>query len=208
MPGPNIQQFEKYSDDYDRWFERNRSLYKAELEAIGQLIPHSGARGLEVGVGSGKFAAPLGINIGVDPSIRMIARARKRGLSVCAGIAESLPFPDIMFDFVLMVTTICFVTDAAKSIRESYRVLRPGGCIIVGFLDRDSKLGREYQDKRNRSKFYREATFFTAQEVLDYLKNGGFRTIKIRQTLLSEGPEGSITEGYGKGAFVVIKSLR
>jgi SAM-dependent methyltransferase len=205
---PYIEPFEKYSDAYDRWFERNRDLYEAELEAIGQLTPHPGALGLEVGVGSGKFAAPLGVGIGVDPSIKMITRARKRGVSVCAGIAESLPFPDMVFDFVLMVTTICFVSDVAKSIRETYRVLKTGGYIIVGFVDRESELGREYNDRRSKSKFYRGANFFSAKELLSCLENGSFKTIKIIQTLLPEESESPVTEGYGKGAFVVVKGLR
>jgi hypothetical protein len=35
-----IEPFEKHSDTYDEWFEKNRDLYEAELKLIRQLIPH------------------------------------------------------------------------------------------------------------------------------------------------------------------------
>jgi len=56
---PKTEPLEKYSDAYDEWFEKNSDLYNAELEAIGQLIPPTGGEGVEVGVGTGKCAAPL-----------------------------------------------------------------------------------------------------------------------------------------------------
>ena len=204
---PKIEPFEKHSDAYDEWFE-NRDLYEAELEAIRQLIPSPGAEGVEVGVGSGKFAAPLGIKIGVDPSEKMAIKARKHGINVYLGIAEDLPFSDGRFDFVLMVTTICFVDDVIKSFREAFRALKPGGCIIVGFVDKESKLGRQYADKREKSKFYKDATFFSTQEVLKYLKEAGFGIVKIKQALIpGELPE-TILDNFGRGAFVVIKSVK
>ena len=78
---PKTEPFEKYSDAYDEWFEKNRELYDAEVEAIRQLVPWPGANGVEVGVGSGKFAAPLGIKIGVEPSEKMAIKAEKQGIS-------------------------------------------------------------------------------------------------------------------------------
>jgi len=203
-----IEPFEKHSDTYDEWFEKNRDLYEAELEVIRQLIPHSEAEGMEVGVGSGRFAAPLGIKVGVEPSEKMASKARRQGINVYPGIAENLPFPDGRFDFVLMVTTICFVDDVIMSFREAFRVLKPGGCIVVGFIDKESKLGRLYMDKREKSKFYKYATFFSTQEVLQYLKKVGFGIVKVKQTLIPGQLPGTILDGFGKGAFVAIKGIK
>jgi ubiquinone/menaquinone biosynthesis C-methylase UbiE len=205
---PKTEPFEKHSDAYDEWFEKNRDLYEAELEAIRQLIPPPGAKGVEVGVGSGKFAAPLGIKIGVEPSEKMAIKAIKQGINVYRGIAEDLPFPDGRFDFVLMVTTICFVDDVIKSFREAFRVLKPSGCIIVGFVDKESELGRQYADKREKSKFHKYATFFSTQEVLKYLKEAGFGIVKIRQTLIPGQLPETILDGFGRGAFIVIKGVK
>jgi len=205
---PRTEPFEKYSDEYDAWFDKNRELYDAEVEAIRQLIPWPGAEGVEVGVGSGKFAAPLGVKIGVEPSEKMALRAEDQGIRVYRGVAEHLPFSDSRFDFVLMVTTICFVDDVMKSFREAYRVLKPGGCIIVGFVDKDSELGRQYADKLDVSRFYKEATFFSTQGVLNYLKEAGFGTVRIKQTLLHGLSRTSVLDGMGKGAFVAIRGTK
>jgi SAM-dependent methyltransferase len=203
-----IEPFEKHSDTYDEWFEKNRDLYEAELGVIRQLIPPPGDEGVEVGVGSGKFAAPLGIKIGVEPSEKMAIKARKQGINVYPGIAEDLPFPDGRFAFVLMVTTICFVDDVIKSFREAFRVLKPCGCIIVGFVDKESKLGRLYAERKEKSKFYKDASFFSTQEVLKDLKEAGFGIVKTRQTLIPGQLPETILDGFGKGAFVAIKGVK
>jgi SAM-dependent methyltransferase len=202
------QAFETYSDRYDEWFERNREAYHAELEAIRQLMPPPPAKGMEVGVGSGKFAVPLGIQIGVEPSEKMAIKAERQGIRVFRHVAENLPFADSEFDFVLMVTTICFVDDILKSFQEVFRVLRPHGCLIVGFVDRESELGKTYSAKKNRSVFYRDATFFSAQEVAGYLADAGFENLTFKQTLIPGETQEMIQNGFGKGAFIVAKGVK
>ena len=200
--------FDKFAKEYDEWFEKNTDLYEAELEATRQLIPPHGAEGVEVGVGSGRFAAPLGIRTGVEPSEKMAIRARMQGITVYPGVAEELPFSDGTYDFVLMVTTICFVDDIAQSFREAFRVLNPGGCIIVGFVDKESERGRCYTESSKSSKFYRYATFFSTKDVLKYLKKAGFEIVEIKQTLIPGELPGTVLDGFGKGAFIVIKGVR
>ncbi|WP_054034401.1 class I SAM-dependent methyltransferase [Desulfatitalea tepidiphila] len=205
---PRTAPFEKHADHYDQWFEDNSDIYLAELEAVRQLMPSHAANGLEVGVGSGKFAAPLGIQTGVEPAEEMAARAEKLGIRVYRNVAEALPFTDAAFDFVLMVTTICFVDDIQLSFREAFRVIQPGGCILVGFVDRESELGRRYMDRRDESLFYKDATFFSSQEVHDYLIQAGFEDLTARQTLIPGEPKETIEDGFGKGAFVVLRGLK
>ena len=102
---PNIQPFELYSDEYDAWFDDNPAVYRAELATVRQLLPASG-EGVEIGVGSGKFAGPLGIRLGVEPSPVMAAKAQALGITVIPGVAEALPLNDTAFDYALMVTAI------------------------------------------------------------------------------------------------------
>jgi ubiquinone/menaquinone biosynthesis C-methylase UbiE len=205
---PKIEPFEKYSNEYDKWFDNHIDFYAAELDAIRQLIPPPGAEGLEVGVGSGKFAVPLGIKIGVEPSEKMASKAKLQGIEVHPGTAEELPFSDSRFDFVLMVTTICFVDDVVKSLREVFRVLKIGGIVIIGFVDRESELGKQYSKKKESSRFYKDATFFSAPEVLRYLKGSGFAITNVLQTLIPGELPKTILEGFGMGAFVAIKGKK
>ena len=199
-----IEPFELFADAYNDWFVKNKNIYELELEAVKQLMP-TDAYGLEVGIGSGKFAAPLGIKIGVEPSKAMAKKARELGIKVHDGVAENLPFEDNTFDFVLFITTICFVDDIRKSFEEAYRVLKKGGSIIVGFVDKESEMGKEYLAKKDKSKFYNIATFYSTDEVLTHLVKAGFCNFKIKQTILSENEKELIKNGYGEGSFVVIK---
>lgn len=122
----NIEIFEKHAAEYDLWFEENEAAYKSEILALRDPIPANGI-GVEVGVGTGRFAEPLGIRIGVEPAKAMADRARQRGIEVYEARAEALPFQGESFDFVLMVTTICFLEKPLQALAEAKRVLRPGG---------------------------------------------------------------------------------
>ncbi len=205
---PKIDAFENNSDAYDEWFDKNSAAYAAELKAVRQLLPSGDVQGMEVGVGSGKFAVPLGIKVGVEPSPQMAAKAKQQGIDVHPGIAEKLPFATEQFDFVLMVTTICFVDDAVQSFCEALRVLKSGGSIIVAYVDKASDLGQKYLLNREKSKFYQQATFYSTAEVLGHLQSAGFGATEIRQTLIPAAPEQTVKDGYGDGAFVVVKAYK
>ena len=159
-------------------------------------------------MGTGRFAKPLGVKVGVEPSKKMADISRKQGIKVYDGVAEKLPLANKTFDFVLFVTTICFVDDLTKSLKETHRVLKNDGFILIGFVDKESELGKQYQLKRGKSKFYRDATFYSTEEVLDYLKNAGFSDFSIKQTVLSGEvyKMSHIKDGFGEGSFVIIKA--
>ena len=168
-----IEAFEKYYLEYEKWFEKNANLYKEELKTLKSLVKNA-KNGVEVGIGTGKFAIPIGIEIGVEPSSKMAKIAVSKGLKVISGIAENLPFEDAKFDFAIMITTVCFVDDVLKSFKEVYRILKQGGFFIVGYVDKNSKLGIKYQQKSKKSKFYKNATFYSTDEIIRYLKKAGF----------------------------------
>lgn len=202
-----IAPFEKFSEEYDEWFDSNKDKYAAELRALSCFIP-ANANGLEVGVGSGKFAAPLGVKTGVEPAQNMAKKAEKQGIHVLSGVAEDLPIADNTFDFVLMVTTICFVDDLKKSFMEAFRVLNKEGFIVLGFIDKDSELGKVYRANKDKSHFYNIAEFFSTEEVLDCLNEAGFGNFEIKQTIFPGNDTQHIENGFGTGSFVVIKGLK
>ena len=206
-----IKPFEEHPDLYEDWFEKNKYVYLSELEAVRVLLPENG-KGLEIGVGSGRFAAPLGIKSGVEPSPVMSKIARQRGITTVDGSAENLPIASSSFDFVLMVTTICFLDDVMKSFLEVNRILKNNGQFIIGFVDRNSTIGKEYEKFKEENIFYKYATFFSTEEILLFYKKSGFSKSNIVQTIFGKLDEINsiepVIDGYGKGSFVVIKGIK
>lgn len=206
-----IEPFEKYSEKYEGWFEKNKFVYESEVQAIKELFPKV-KKSIEIGVGSGKFAVPLGIKIGIDPSPRMRKIAQQRGIEVIDAIAEELPFKDSQFELALMVTSICFVDNLDLAFREIYRILKPGGYLIIGLVDKDSSLGKLYQQHKENSLFYKIATFYSTKEVVYNLNKVGFKEFYFRQTIFHSLNEVKnvepVKENYGQGSFVVIRARK
>jgi len=208
---PKISPFQRYTAPYENWFTEHRWVYEAELRAVKALLPESG-RGLEVGVGTGRFADPLGIKTGLEPSVRMRKIARHRGIKVLAGVAENLPFGDDKFGLVLMVTTVCFLDDIHKAFIEAHRVLANGGFFIAGIVDRNSLIGQKYLKHQDESVFYKLATFFSVDEVVKIMCQSGFTDFRFRQTIFRSLSETKDKEpvklGYGEGPFVTIRGRK
>jgi len=196
--------FISQTEEYDRWFDKNANAYESELLAFKELKIDGDS--IEIGVGTGKFAHPLGIKLGIEPTKEMYERALELGISVIEARAEALPIPSDKFDWAIMITTICFVTDPAKSLSEAHRILKKGGKLAIGLVDKDTKLGKLYLAKKDKSQFYKEATFFSSKDIINLMTEAGFRNIQSLQTLKDvtlssvETPE----EGYGEGGFVAI----
>jgi ubiquinone/menaquinone biosynthesis C-methylase UbiE len=207
----SIEIFEKYAQEYDEWFEVNRFAYESEVRALKIFIPKK-SKGLEIGVGTGRFAVPFGIRVGVEPAKAMADIAQKRGIKVYVAKAENLPFDDSSFDFILIVVTICFVQDPVQALREAKRVLKPGGNIIIGMINKESFLGKLYDSKKKESKFYRHANFYSIRQVLDWLIKLESEHIKTCQTIFKIPKEITaiepVKEGYGEGGFIVISAQK
>ena len=201
--------FHAHVGQYESWFLDNENAYQAELRAVKELT-FPAERAVEIGVGTGRFAAPLGITFGLDPSLPMLRIARDRGIQVAVGVGEALPLPDSSFDLSLLVTTVCFLDDLQRAFQEVHRILRPGGSIVVGLVDRASTLGTQYFERKEGSVFYRSARFYTVKEIITALSQVGFEGFEYRQTLFGPltaiSPSESVKSGYGKGSFVAIRT--
>ena len=97
-----------------------------------------------------------------------------------------------------------------QALREAKRVLKPGGYIIIGMIDKESFLGKLYESKKKESKFYRHAHLYSTRQVLDWLKKLEFECIKTCQTIFKNPQEITVIEpvkdGYGTGCFIVISA--
>lgn len=203
--------FDEHLSEYEQWFVDHYFVFQSELAALRKTMPCKGT-GVEIGIGSGIFALPLDIRDGIEPSLTMRRKAKERGIYPVDGVAERLPYPHKSYDYSLMVTTICFLDDIIQSFKEVHRILKNEGKFIIGFVDKNSPVGKTYLENRNQSLFYKDAIFYSTREVYRYLRKTGFKIEMTLQTVF--GTLNEIHEiqeprkGYGKGSFVVIKARK
>lgn len=171
--------FERYAGEYDRWFDDHREEYEAELVRIRSIMPAPDPCAVEVGVGSGRFASALGISIGIEPSMSLGLMARSRGIEVIRGCVESLPLRGDSCPSVLMVTVICFLEDPARALKEIFRILIPGGRLLIGFIDRDGQIARKYLHEPGKHRFLSKALFYSNDKVMALLSNSGFQVMSV-----------------------------
>lgn len=103
------------------------------IEIIG--LPTSGWL-LDAGGGTGRVTENLrGMAeeiVVADISIGMLNQAlRKGGIKAVGSLTEQLPFPDETFQRVIMIDALHHVCDHAKTAAEMWRVLQPGGRIVI-----------------------------------------------------------------------------
>lgn len=104
----------------------------------------AGMRALDIGTGTGTIAcglAALGLDTtGIDPSAdmldeaRVIAQAEGLPIHYVTGRAELLDFPDQSFD-VAVAGQCWHWFDRPQAAREAFRVLRPGGAMVIAHFD-------------------------------------------------------------------------
>lgn len=205
--------FDTNFEEYQEWFEKYPAVFNSEIIAIKSqfdALPEK-LNGIEVGIGIGKYALELGIKQGVEPSKTLRSEAVRNGLEVMDAAAENLPYGDMQFDFVLFVT-VCHLENAKKAFQEAQRVLKKGGSVIIGFIDKNSKIGKHYEQIRAQSVFYREAWFYSLEKMEEALKEVGFKELNYVQTLFgglddineNQAPK----EGTGEGSFVVVRAIK
>jgi ubiquinone/menaquinone biosynthesis C-methylase UbiE len=129
---------------YDRWIlppvidyaMRHHQLDKYRR----QVVADATGRVLEVGVGSGLnfplYGRQVEMVVGIDPSPRLLAIARRRAaaagvrVALVQGSAAAIPLVDHSVETVVMTWTLCSIADPSAALREMRRVLEPGGKLV------------------------------------------------------------------------------
>ncbi len=203
--------FDDLAQEYDAWFDREGSLiFFIEVQAFRSLLPALPKPWLEIGVGSGRFAQALGIETGVDPSIKLVEMARRRGITAFLGWGEQGLFDEESFGTVFLIVTLCFLDSPLEVLKEANRIMMPGGKIVLGLVLKESPWGQFYQAKKAAGhRFYKFATFYTYDEVVTLLEQACFSIERVVSTLFQqpskvEQVEAS-REGYSPDAgFTII----
>lgn len=175
-----------HAEEYDAWYETPMgiALFATEVGALRPLLhglprPHA-----EVGVGTGRFAAALGVEYGLDPSVPALEMARRRGIGVAAGVGEAMPFRDSCLGAVLLAFALCFVQDPGRVAQEIRRVTVPGGGVVLGLLPRGTPWADSYAARGAEGHpVYSHARFYTVVEVGEILESVGFGITASSSTL-------------------------
>jgi ubiquinone/menaquinone biosynthesis C-methylase UbiE len=184
--------FNHYAEEYDRWFDtpEGNVLFGMEVEAVRLLTRDIEKPSLEIGVGTGRFAKELGIDTGIDPSFKSLEIAKKRGIKVKKAKGENLPFKDETFKTVFILFTLCFVENPKMVLLEVKRVLKIGGKLIVGIINKESPWGQLYMQKRAEShSIYRHAIFYSVYDVNKMIECAGMAVEAYSSTLCQSPSE-------------------
>ncbi len=199
----DISIFHELAREYDAWFDREGRLnFSIEVQAFRDILPSLPKPWLEIGVGSGRFAQALGIETGVDPSLGLAQKARRRGINTFVGPGEQELFDEESFGTVFLIATLCFLSSPVDVLKEANRILILGGKLVLGFVLKESPWGQFYEVKKaQRHRFYRYATFYRGREVVRLLVQAGFVIEKIMSTLFQKPGEVQHVEEPKLGYF-------
>lgn len=175
--------FDAIASLYDTFFDTplGRTVDALEKDLLyGLARLERGERALDVGTGTGHFAADLvgrGLRaIGVDLSGPMLAQARRKGTRAhwVRGDAARLPLASESFDLVLSVTALEFVARPEAAVQEMWRVARKGGRLVIGVLNaRGPWAWARRRESRARETPFSQARFLSSREFVGLLRQLG-----------------------------------
>jgi len=205
--------FNDHVQEYEDWFEQHPAVFESEIEAVREMLPEGESlAGVEIGLGTGRYSNALQIKEGIEPAKNMRQLAVKRGIDTMDAVAEKLPYGDLRFDFALMLFCISYFQSLGAAFKEAHRILKHDGSLVVGFIDKESIIGKYYEARKADSVFYKQARFYSVDRVVNELSQAGFRHFAFRQTLFGDLDsiqlEQLSKEGYGEGSFVVIRAFK
>ena len=148
---------------------------------------------LEVGAGTGEMARAIKDKghkvIATDNSPLMVAEIQKKGIEAYECDAEELPFQENSFDTVVGAEMIYYLDEPEAFMQEAYRVLRPGGKLLLSSANNTTRLydrfrallrmlgiGQTYFDDKIRS-------FVSARDLEKLTTEAGFQSVQVQKIM-------------------------
>jgi ubiquinone/menaquinone biosynthesis C-methylase UbiE len=212
--------FDPVAQLYDAWFETPLGqtvdrLEKDLLYRLAELRPSE--RVLDVGTGTAHFAVDLtsrgGIVIGVDLSHPMLEVARGKSPSAHLVLADAaaLPLRDGQFDLVFSVTMLEFVAQPEQALNDMWRVVRPGGRLVIGVINALSPWASWWKSASPDQKTpFDDAHFFHPSEFVGLLRRYGHVSWSSSVFFLPSGVGMSLAwtlERIGRALFKPVGAL-
>lgn len=172
-----------YDTELTNWWFLGKRLF---IETIIESLPRRpGLTIVDVGCGTGgttQFLTKYGTVTGVEQHPRAVKLARRRGITVREGTAEKLPILDESVDLVTIFDVLYHKrVNEHKALAEAYRILRPGGHIII--TDCAIPLLWSKHDEVMEAK-----TRFTKHHMIRIVKSARFSPIRASYTFCSTFP--------------------
>ncbi len=198
----------KRAKQYDGWFKSKYGAFSDSLQrkaVFSMIFVKKGMPVLDIGCGTGRYSVELaskgGIVTGVDPAPEMLKIAKQRAKQAKTSVlfknatAEKLPFKPNSFELVVGINVLELASNPEKAVKDALRVLKPGGRLVFGALNKKSltALQRRMKGKFKES-IYNNARFFSARDLAKMLSRNG--VINIEWKTVGHLPESK------KGIFV------
>lgn len=178
--------FDTRAAEYDAWYdgEPGKGIFAMEVECLKPFLQTCPRPHLEIGVGTGRFAAALKVEYGLDPAPGPLRIAASRGIQVVRAVGEKVPFADGSFGGVLLALTLCFVDNPLAVLRETRRILRPDGRLMLGLVPGESPWAKHYLRKGDEGHWiYRGARFYSREQIESLLRLSRFEVVAYRSSL-------------------------
>lgn len=174
----NVFLEKEIASSYDQYYqsEAGKAIDKIEKELVFELIKNvPRSEMLELGCGTGHWTAFFEENgfdlTALDTSEEMLKFAKNRNLKAkfIKANSENLKFTHQSFAFVSSITMLEFVENQQKVIDEAYRVLKPGGYLLLGQLLEGSVIAKH----KDNSETFKNAIFLSEEKLKNLLSKFG-----------------------------------